>query len=83
MPSKKWKRSGRDFTSPFVKTTTFIGQENIVIRACLKCGKSFQSLGKSNRLCERCNSINEYAPRQVKIVVSKKPLSGDGDADGV
>lgn len=83
MTAKRWRRNGRDFTSPLVKTTTFVGQENIVIRDCLKCGKSFRSLGKANRICEKCNASNEYAPRQIKLVTGRKFLSDDGDRDGV
>ena len=83
MTAKRWRRNGRDFTRPLVKTTTFVGQENIVIRDCLKCGKSFRSLGKANRICEKCNASNEYAPRQIKLVTGRKSLSDDGDRDGV
>lgn len=32
-------------------------------RTCLKCGKFFDSAGPGNRICRRCQQINDRLPR--------------------
>lgn len=31
-------------------------------RTCLKCGKSFESTGPGNRICRRCQQVNDRLP---------------------
>ena len=31
-------------------------------RTCLKCGKSFDSTGPGNRICRRCQQVNDRLP---------------------
>lgn len=34
-----------------------VGREKVE-RACLRCGKQFDSSGPGNRLCQRCRSVD-------------------------
>ena len=35
-------------------------------RTCLKCGKLFDSAGPGNRICQRCQQINDRLPHSPR-----------------
>ena len=53
-------------------------------RACLKCGKSFESAGPGNRICKRCAQINARIPiteEQLQKQRGVKRRNGDAIND--
>ncbi len=53
-------------------------------RTCLKCGKSFDSVGPGNRICKRCAQINARIPiteEQLQKQRGAKRRNGDVISD--
>jgi hypothetical protein len=44
-------------TDQFIKRCS-VGNPDVALRTCLRCGERFLSLGFQNRLCPRCKNLN-------------------------
>jgi len=53
-------------------------QNEVKSRVCLKCGKSFESIGPGNRLCSNCNHGNKRLLGKRPTVIA--PMRKQSDA---
>lgn len=54
----------------------------VTSRACLKCGRAFDSMGPGNRLCKSCNSSNNSLSKlQKQPTTVMAPTAGVEDTD--
>ena len=45
-----------------------------VTRLCLKCNKPFLSVSRSNRICRRCNRINDALAVPEDVIAAERGL---------
>lgn len=54
------RKYGKDWQEKLDIMTRF-PVEDIIVRNCLKCGKTFEARGKFQRVCGRCKNSDEWA----------------------